>query len=399
MLRYCMLVVVVIATGHLAAVSTCGQESSPYATQDLAAELSALRAKVEALKGVSMIECCEPAEEAPPKPVFPIIKVGGFFQADAGWFNQDATSIATVQDVQDGADFRRARLQAYGDISERIGYQIEMDFAFPGRPSFMDVWTEVRDVPFFGKIRLGQYRVGSGLDAITSVRELTFLERGLPFALIPFRQIGIGQYRNFYDDTITVNNNVFRYPTDFFGGNVGDNGGFGFSNRTTALLVDGSDRGTSIHVGGNYVFADPSNDQIRFAFQPEFFVTETPNAVAPINGLNATPAFVNTGFIASQHYQLFGAELASTSGPIHAEGEAMFAHVTRDDGSTLFFPTAYAQVGWILTGEHRPYNKTGSSGNLVADRLKHVDFVFWGDERSQYPLPTTSWTWRRLESC
>ncbi len=41
----------------------------------------------------------------------------------------------------------------------------------------------------------------------------------------------------------------------------------------------------------------------------------------------------------------------------------------------------------------------GSSGNLVADRLKHVDFVFWGDERSQYPLPTTSWTWRRLESC
>jgi hypothetical protein len=73
-----------------------------------------------------------------PKPEYPSVRMTGFFQADAGWFAQDAANIAAVGDIQDGADFRRARLAAVGNVIDNVAYMIEFDFAFPGRPTFMD---------------------------------------------------------------------------------------------------------------------------------------------------------------------------------------------------------------------------------------------------------------------
>ena len=85
-------------------------------------------------------------------PTYPNVQLHGFFQADAGWFGQDAVNKASLAaingvpngDLQDGADFRRARLSAGGDVAENIGYFVEYDFAFPGRPSFMDHIVDLR---------------------------------------------------------------------------------------------------------------------------------------------------------------------------------------------------------------------------------------------------------------
>ena len=40
----------------------------------------------------------------------PTIKVAGFFQADAGWFHQDAANLAAVGDIQDGDALDRKSL-------------------------------------------------------------------------------------------------------------------------------------------------------------------------------------------------------------------------------------------------------------------------------------------------
>ena len=121
---------------------------------------------------------------------YPSVKVTGFFQADAGWVHQDAAKRLAVGDAQDGADFRRARLAATGDVAENVGYMVEFDFGFPDRPNFMDVWLEVRDTHLLNNLKIGQFRHPFGPDGLTSVKELTFIERGLPFAFLPFRQIG-----------------------------------------------------------------------------------------------------------------------------------------------------------------------------------------------------------------
>lgn len=118
---------------------------------------------------------------------FPTLKVSGFFQADGIWFAQDDVNKVIVGDAQDVADFRRARLAAGGQVAPNVAYFMEYDFAFSGRPSFMDVYVDFADISRFGHLRIGQWRQPFGMDAQTSVKELLFLERALPFAFVPFR--------------------------------------------------------------------------------------------------------------------------------------------------------------------------------------------------------------------
>lgn len=297
---------------------------------------------------------------------YPKVRLSGFFQADAVAIHQSPANIAAVGDAQDGADFRRARLQAVGDVWNNVGYSIEFDFAFPGRPSFMDVWLEVRELfNNNSSLRVGQYRQPIGMGGLTSVRELTFMERALPFALLPFRQIGGMLHGTAYDESMTWAVSVFRYPTDVFGGQIGDNGGFGMATRVTGLLVDDGDDAL-VHLGGAFSFADPSNDAVRYRNQPEVFVAETGGAALVLAGVpRAIPPFVDTGAIPTNNYSLFGAELAGRFGSLHMQSELLVSVVNQIGGGNLVFPGVYAQAGYLLTGEVRPYNrKAGVLGRI-----------------------------------
>lgn len=301
------------------------------------------------------------------------VKVSGFFQADTLWSHQEPGNMAAIVnglplgDIQDGADFRRARLAAFGDVTDNVNYMVEFDFAFPGRPSFMDVYLDIRDLPF-GTIRIGQWRQPFGLDNLTSVKELTFLERGLPFAFTPFRQIGVGQFDTNEERGITWANSVFRYPTDTFGGNVGDNGGYGYAGRFTWLAIDCDDQGT-LHFGIDYSFVDPANNSLRFQNQPELFVGETAGALAPSGVPNNLPPFVNTGTISAENYHLFGMEGGATLGSLHLQSEFQIASVAQTAGPNLTFWGAYAQAAYVLTGESKPYNKkAGVYARIVPEK-------------------------------
>ncbi len=288
-------------------------------------------------------------------PAFPTVKLTGFFQLDIGWASQSAANRTAVGDVQDGIDFRRARLAATGNVAENVAYMLEMDFAFPGRPSFMDVWGEVRELEFLQNVRFGQYRQPFGLDGLTSVKELTFIERALPFGFLPFRQTGVMAHGLSEPGDMTWWISGFRAPVDAFGGNVGDNAGYGLAARATAVVID--DRDAIVHLAGAYSLMYPTNDMARYRSTPEFFDTDAL--------LGSTPAFVDTGAISADHVNLFAGELAATSGVCHAQGELLYAVVDQLNGSSCVFSGATFQSGWILTGEHRPYDR----GNAVLGRV------------------------------
>lgn len=297
---------------------------------------------------------------------YPTVRLTGFFQADAGWVHQSSTNRAAIGDAEDGADFRRARLQAVGDVWDNVGYSVEFDFGFPGRPSFMDVWLEVREVFDDSNVRVGLYRQPIGLDGLTSVKGLTFIERSLPFALIPFRQIGGMWHGTARDETMTWAASVFRFPTDFFGGNTGDNGGYGFATRVTGLLLDEEDS-TLVHIGGAFSFFDPSDDAVRYLSQPEFFIAETGGTPFPGVGLpSMVPPFVDTGVIPTDNVSLFGGEFAGRSGSLHWQSEVIVAVVNHIGDGSAVLPGASVQAAYLLTGEVRPYNrKAGVLGRIT----------------------------------
>ncbi len=298
---------------------------------------------------------------------YPTARLTGFFQADAVWFNQDAGNIQAIGDLQDGADFRRARLATTGNAWENVGYMVEMDFAFPGRPSFMDVWMEVREAMGNNTVRIGQYRQPFGMDGLTSVKELTFLERALPFAFLPFRQIGAMTYGHAENERMTWAISGFRFPTGPYGGNVGDSGGYGLATRLTKLLIDNGAGNGLLHIGGGYSFANPANNLVQYRNQPEIFVSETGGAaLVPVGVPSFVPPFVDTGLIPTQNVNLFSGELACAIGSFYAQSEILYSVVQQRNGEVDTFNGAYAQFGYFLTGESRAYNRNaGVFGRVV----------------------------------
>lgn len=287
-----------------------------------------------------------------PAPItYPTAKLTGFFQMDAGWFRQDAPSTAQLGDIQDDRGFRRTRLAAVGKVAENVSYMLEMDFAFVGRPSFMDVWMNVSKVPLFGNVRVGQYRMPFGMDELTSVKELTFLERPLTQPMGPFRQIGIGLHDNTDDENITWAASAFGSATDAFGNSIGDRG-YGLASRITAVVAEDNSADFLVHTGFGYSYIATPNSTVQYRHTPEYAGQFT-------GAIGDVPFFTDSGLLPAENANLLNGELASTWGSWHAQSELRYNIVNLDNGGDAGFPSFYAQSGYILTGEHRTYNKAG----------------------------------------
>ncbi len=240
----------------------------------------------------------------------PLVKVGGKIHADMGWFSQDANNVATVGDIQDGVDFRRARIAVSGTILDVTNYKIEMDFAASGRPSFRDVYLGVSDLPYVNNVRVGHYKEWFGLEQLTSDDYITFIERrSLPDAFAPARNWGLSTFDHFEGECGTWAIGAFRTDTDEFGDDIGDSGEWSATGRITALpwYDEPSEGRYFLHLGAAASYRDPDslnpllgNGAARFSSRPEAFIAET--------GVGSVPNFVDTGSILANDFQLFGTE-------------------------------------------------------------------------------------------
>jgi phosphate-selective porin OprO/OprP len=304
---------------------------------------------------------------------YPDVSVNGVFQADAGWIHQDSTSEAQYGQILDGSDFRRARLSAKGSVTELTNYFFQMDFGFFGRPTFTDVWLEQTKVPLFGNVRIGQWKQPFSLETVSSFRYTTFMERSVLFQpFTPFRHIGIGIYDHSDDLSATWAVSAFRTGQDQFGATLSSDGGYGTAERLTWVPAWERNGTSYLHVGAGHYFNAPPGDSINFRTIPEFFVgANGPGAVgtsgqAVPGGSNGTPFFVATGNLDVPYYNVFGSELLWVEGPVSVQSELMVNFVNQNDDATAVLPGAYAQVGYFLTGEHRPYDrKTGTIDRVI----------------------------------
>jgi phosphate-selective porin OprO/OprP len=342
-----------------------------------------------------------PTAPAPPKPEeYPNFRITGFTQFDTAYYEQDGRNIAALGNAQDGSGFRRARLAANGKVAEFTSWQIEMDFATAGRPSFFDTYVRQANLPFFDTITIGQFLQPFSVDAMTGFRNLTFLERSLPFlAFVPFRRIGVGA-SVLSDDQMTglgysvyrtggFNNNPLgdnRYATD-----IGDIGGYSFSSRVTHLLWydDLANDRYLWHVGGGYNYSQigantgatsGASGQAGGGTSPFYQATVLPefgplgyseNSQSFGNATNATPRIADTGRYQADSFHLFGLESLAQWGAWAFTGEYMGTQVNSIVGP-VFYQGGYVQAAYHITGEHRVYDKrTGSLGRLVP----YTDFI------------------------
>jgi phosphate-selective porin OprO/OprP len=346
----------------------------PPTYEELTARLKALEGKASTTeKELKKLSEPKPAE----KPKLPNVTISGVFQADAGAFSQTDASRATYGYIENGADFRRARLGAKGSVSDSMDYFMQMDFGFFGRPTFTDVWADFKNAGPLGTVRVGQWKQPFGLETVSSFRYTTFMERSSLFqAFVPFRHIGAGFYNNSDDLNWTWAASYFRTGQDQFGGSLSTDGGNGAAGRLTHLLwYDGPKGEDYLHVGAGYFLNAPPGDKLRYRSIPELFVGEfavpTGGAIGtsgqPVPSVaNGTPFFVDTGTISGASLsQTVGTEALWVRGPLSWQTEAMGSFVDTATVGNSFLYGAYSQVGFFLTGEHRPYDRKAGAIDRV----------------------------------
>jgi phosphate-selective porin OprO/OprP len=306
---------------------------------------------------------------------FPNISVSGFFQADTGFFGQDAASFATFGPIQNGADFRRARLSLLGSAAPNINYIMEMDFAQPGHPTFKDVWAEVTMIPIVGNVRVGFFKAPFSLEELQSARQLEFLERALPVtAFAPFRRLGILTYNYDQDGKWTWQASFTRALAGVYGDDIGNSGGWAGTARGTILPYydEPSEGRYYFHLGAAYQLAYPGQNVARFASIPEAFIGSQQTGgqvgssdVSLPGPLNGTPFFVDAPVIANS-FGLYGLEMAGSLGSFNFQSEWIATTVNQINNPQAFMQGAYFQASYFLTGEHRPYVRpSGTLGSIL----------------------------------
>lgn len=324
------------------------------------------------------------AAEAAKANSFPTFKVTGFLQLDTAYYAQTPLNIATVGNAQDGTGFRRARFATLGKVTEFTNYQLEIDFAAAGRPSFFDNYVEQENIPYLGSVRVGQFLQPFSVDAMSGFRNLAFLERSLPFlAFVPFRRVGIMASNGSDDDLTHWAYSIFRtggfnnaplgddrYATDF--GNIG---GYSFSTRITHLLYfdEFAEDRYLWHVGLSYDFSQlgannaAGSGTAGNAGTPQpFYQAKTTPEFGPLgypeltsnfgNAVNGTPLFVDTGKYQASNFNLIGLETVWQSGATSLQAEYM-ATVVQSVVGPVFYQGGYVEGMYRLTGEHRVYDK------------------------------------------
>jgi phosphate-selective porin OprO/OprP len=337
--------------------------------------------------------------EAKKANTFPTFKMTGFLQLDSAYYSQTPLNIATVGNAQDGTGFRRARLAVQGKVAEMTNYQLEMDFATAGRPSFFDNYLEQENIPILGDVRVGQFLQPFSVDAMSGFRNLPFLERSLPFlAFVPFRRVGAMASNASEDDMTHWAYSVFhtggfnnaplgddRYATDF-----GDVGGYSFSTRITHLLYydeHAQDR-YLWHVGMSYDYSQLGANTAQGSgtagnagspkpfYQarttPEFGPRGYPDLTSTFgSAVNSTPLFVDTGKYQASNFNLIGLETVYQWGATSIQAEYM-ATVVESVVGPIFYQGAYGEFMYRLTGENRVYDRKLAA---LKNPIPFTDFI------------------------
>jgi phosphate-selective porin OprO/OprP len=323
------------------------------ATFEVAAELAAqspapLEQRVAALEKELQKQADAAARRAEADATKPSFQIGGQLQVDYLWFGQDAENRATVGNVPDAIDFRRARFVARGEAFDQLEYMIGFDFALAGRPSFLDVWVGAKDLPYVGRARVGHFFEPFSLERNTQNTRNTFMERSLADAFAPARNLGMEIHDALgEEERASYRIGWYAANSDNFGDQFANVGGQALTARATCLPIWAADGRAYMHVGAAYSYRTPPDHILRYSSGPE----------ARAGGSTAIPPFVDTGNIAAEHNQLFGVEWAFVYGGLYIQSEYIAVPVTQIAGPDLYFDGAYLNVSYFLTGESRTYNK------------------------------------------
>ncbi len=268
------------------------------------------------------------------------MKLGGDFQNDtAGYFNAESAEDLLGTTIDNGVQWRRARLYAKGRLHRHLDFKFRYDFTSGNPPNLKDGYLNFVNGPIpTVELAAGRFKAPLGLDGYTGSDDTVFMERSLlSTAFLPSRNTGFMLHGDSPHHRVRWSFAVLQPQANQI--DLSDTDELGWSARFAWAFTPGKKKKTLVHLGADFWRRNVA-DTVRFATRPESHLA---------------PNFVNTGDIRADHSDVTVLELAVQRGPVTFESEAALARVSGAGQVDRHFQAFYAQASWLLTGEKRPY--------------------------------------------
>jgi phosphate-selective porin OprO/OprP len=271
---------------------------------------------------------------------------------DYTWLTQDEASVEQVGVQEDQGQWRSGRIQARGTLFNHHArpWRFLLSFEYRGFDSNPDetwTWTDVSlTVPVgpLGDLSMGKIKEPFVYEMVGDAANLPHLER----LLSPFftsRSIGVRLDKSLFDQRATAAigayNDWFVKDLDY------DDSGWDIAGRVTTVPVWANDGKRYLHLGGGWRYVGADDGLLRYRGRPESNVTDY-YLDATFGGAKGIPA---------SHANHWSAEALWNEGPVSVLAEYTGARVSSDEARDPRFGGWYVVGSWVVTGEHRPYDR------------------------------------------
>jgi phosphate-selective porin OprO/OprP len=280
----------------------------------------------------------------------------GVMQLDAAQYFQDKglpAVLGNARDLNNGTNFRRARLGVDGKFAKYFDYSILLDFGGAGTDGagqLQELFLQYNYAPF--KVRVGAYAPNLGLEDAASTNGSLFPER--PSSAEAARSLAGADRRIALQGQIVQERWLLSGAVT--GAKAGDGQTFdeqlGYLGRFAFIPAKGFD--WLVHVGANAsVVATPAQTA---ALTGAYGVTIQDRPELRVDGTQ----LVTTGAVDAKGAHHYGLEAAFQKKGLLIQGEYFNYKIDRRNAAAGVtdpkFTGWYVEGGWVLTGEARKYN-------------------------------------------
>lgn len=262
-------------------------------------------------------------------------------------FWQDSASIGQVGEQANKWEVRAARLSVLGtfDFAIPVSYQVSGEYkGFDGDPETDWQMTDISLTFGLGertKLTLGKTKETFVYEMVGDAANLPAMERVLsPF----FVSRNTGARLTYVwgaDKRGTLSLGLYNDAWDIGTAASAERGVDATARLTGLAWADPADAGHYLHLGASVRHA-ASKGEMRFRGRP---------------GSNVSVNYVDTGNFAADGAFLLGLEAMLALGPVSIQGEHVSAWVDAPTMGNPSFGGWYLTANWILTGDHRPYDR------------------------------------------
>ncbi|PCI33059.1 MAG: hypothetical protein COB60_08450 [Flavobacteriaceae bacterium] len=267
------------------------------------------------------------------------LKFGGRIMYDMGFFslNDEAETNGYTLKSSNGTELRRARFFTSGTIYKNVDFKLQVDFA-GGEVTLKDAFITLKKLPV-GNLRVGHFKEPFRLEALTSSKYFTFMERATLISMLDERSSGAMLFDQFSNKKMSWQIGVFR-GADASSDKKVANGDYAVTARVAGLVL--KEDQNLVHLGFGYSYRKPQEDHTYgYKVRPETHISNK---------------YIVTSVLDVDNINLMNVEAAWVANSFSLQGEFLKAKVNAFVDQD--FSSYYLQASYFITGEKRVYKNS-----------------------------------------